>query len=240
MSTAAPASAAPRRMPVDVDPGAGVHALSGLLGKQHLGLGEQGAREHHLLLVPAREGGDRGARGRGLDRLAVDLVTRGRGDRRLAEHSPARDPAERLHHDVVSDTQLGGRFPRRGGRTGRTRRQRARRPRCCRAAPSCRGHASRRWHSRGPASARMTSAWPLPCTPARPTISPARTVRSMSANWRPRNPWTTSTSAASAAGPVLAGNTVSSARPTTSSMIVGLADVLGLERAAHVRRRGAR
>ena len=112
-------------------------------------------------------------RRRRLDAEPLDL----RGDERALARArctkpPLRDSAEREQRHVLAHRRAAASRPRGGGRPGGgRRRRRASRP-GGRAAARARRRAPRPRAAPSPASARRNSRWPLPSTPASPTISP--------------------------------------------------------------------
>ena len=85
-TTACPASAARAQHLVELEARAGVDAARRLVGQQDVGLGEQRAREQHLLLVAARERRDRRLDARRAHVELLDLVARRARPRARALH----------------------------------------------------------------------------------------------------------------------------------------------------------
>ena len=112
-----------------------------LRGDEHLGPPRQLPRQHHPLLVAARQRPHRGVRRRGLD---VELGRSARSAcarslRRLIQR-PARDRVEVVEHQVLGHRSCRARSPSRGGPRG----SRRRRPRAMRAGAARRAPAGRR------------------------------------------------------------------------------------------------
>ena len=159
---------------------ADVHAARRLIENQHRGLGRQPAREQHLLLVAAGELPDRRFDAGGLDAERLDEALRDRPLLREATgtaRSPARacsastmfSRTERSAIDAFGLALFGAqREPARDRVRGTV--ERTRPPFTTISPPSA---ASR------PNSSRASSVRPEPSSPARPTISPRRSSRSV-------------------------------------------------------------
>ncbi len=97
---------------VQLEARAGIDAACGLVGEQHLRVGEKGTGEEHLLLVAARQGRDRRLRrgganvelrdpGRDLAVLAAALDDAGAGELRQGEERGVLAHAQREHHALT-------------------------------------------------------------------------------------------------------------------------------------------
>ena len=159
--------------------------------------------------------------------LAVDDRALAAGAARSRGARPRRARAARCSR---APTAAASALRRGGRREGARRRPAGAAPgRRARAA----GRAARPCPARGsrPASARRNSRWPLPSTPARPTISPAATSRSTSRKRGPLSPCVTSSGSASVSVRLVRENLVDGA-PDDQAQDLGLGDVAARERAA--------
>ena len=152
------------RARTDVDP------LCRLVRDEDRGLGEHRARHHDLLLVPARERRDGRLERRRLDRqlgqLAFDRDDLAVPGSRRGRPSAGRAPSSRCSRARSARPSS----PRSAGRPACRPRSRA--VRAVRAP--CRATLTDPVAGSRPASARRSAGWPLPATPATPTISPCR------------------------------------------------------------------
>ena len=195
--------------------GGDVDAAGRLVDDQDLGLQRQPARQHHLLLVAAREvaHGLVGARHADAELLAealdqVALLALVDEDAPAHEAGPWR-PRERLLR-IASDRNsacclrssgtrpMPARIASIGERIATSRPSTRTRPRCNGSAPKM---------------ARASSVRPAPTRPARPTISPLRTSRSMSCS--------TTACGSRASRPRAMPSTSSATAPTRGAAAVG-------------------
>ena len=202
---------------------ADVESARRLRGDEHARVALDLARDDHLLLVAAGERARRRQRAAAADVELLDQPPRAGDDPIRVEPAPASSPAP-----------CGTRAAR-GSRRSRSR-ARARAAggpagcgRCRRRAGGARSRRSRRGRScgrgravgfRSPVSASISSVWPLPSTPAMPTISPARTwkVTPRTAS-RSRSSSTCRSSTSSSGSPGFAGGFSTrrrTSRPTIS------------------------
>ena len=178
--TATPASASAAQHVVDLALGADVDAARRLVEDDRARLHRQPLRQHDLLLVAAGERADRRLDAGRADVEPPPLGLGQRASRARAATSPARRERRELRQrDVLGDRRGRGCTPLRLAVLGHQVDARARSRRAARRSATAlrrRAGPRRRAAGRCRRRARASSVRPAPISPARPRISPRRTV----------------------------------------------------------------
>ena len=207
--------------PVEVLDRADVEAARRLRRDEHLRVAGDLPRGDELLLVAARERAGRRERPAAAHVELVDQVPRARNEPLREEPAPTRVRRLRVvvQRDVLGERELeheAAALPVLGDVTDARRRAHRVQTRRWSSRPATR--MPPRSGARSPVSASISSVWPLPSTPAMPTISPARTSKETPRTFsmpRSSDTWRSRTSSRTSPGSAGAFSTRrSTSRPT--------------------------